>query len=163
MDLQPNIHIQHTLQNTQQYLDPRIWGPHYWFVLHTIALTYPSKPNEVIKKKYYDFIQNLPIFLPNERISNKFIEYLDQFPVTPYLDSRSSFMKWVHFIHNKVNASLGKEEFTFIEGLEKYYSFYKNIDLEKERELKKKTILLYGSIIGGLLITSYFLYNHSSS
>ena len=32
-------------------LNPKVWGPHYWFVLHTIALTYPVNPNETIKKK----------------------------------------------------------------------------------------------------------------
>ena len=37
-------------------LDPKVWGPHYWFVLHTIALKYPLNPNTTIKKKYYDFI-----------------------------------------------------------------------------------------------------------
>ena len=42
-------------------LNPKVWRPHYWFVLHTIALTYPLHPNETIKKKYYDFINN---FLP---------------------------------------------------------------------------------------------------
>ena len=55
-------------------LNPKVWGPHYWFVLHTIALTYPLKPNETVKKKYYDFIQNLPIFLPVENIGNYFSE-----------------------------------------------------------------------------------------
>ena len=39
-------------------LDPKIWGPHYWFFLHTLASTYPHTPNEVVRKKYYDFIQN---------------------------------------------------------------------------------------------------------
>ena len=37
-------------------LDPVVWGPHYWFVLHTIALTYPSNPNETIKKKLLDLV-----------------------------------------------------------------------------------------------------------
>ena len=57
-------------------LDPTIWGPHYWFVLHTIALTYPLHPNDTIKKKYYDFIQNLPLFLPNKNIGKNFSETL---------------------------------------------------------------------------------------
>ena len=30
--------------------DPNVWGPHYWFVLLTIAMTYPIEPNDVIKK-----------------------------------------------------------------------------------------------------------------
>jgi hypothetical protein len=62
-------------------LDPKVWGPFYWFVLHTIALTYPTHPNDVIKKKYYDFIQNLPLFLPVPEIGNIFTSLLDKYPV----------------------------------------------------------------------------------
>ena len=32
-------------------LDSAIWGPHYWFFLHTIALSYPIRPNTPTKKK----------------------------------------------------------------------------------------------------------------
>ena len=91
-------------------LNPEVWGPFYWFVLHTIALTYPANPNEVIKKKYYDFIHNLPLFLPVSTIGNQFSVLLDKFPVTPYLDSQPSFVKWMHFIHNKINETLNKHE-----------------------------------------------------
>ena len=31
--------------------DPDVWGPHYWFFLHTIAESYPIHPNSVTKKK----------------------------------------------------------------------------------------------------------------
>ena len=31
--------------------NPIIWGPHYWFVLYTIALSYPLNVNESTKKK----------------------------------------------------------------------------------------------------------------
>ena len=65
-------------------LDPTVWGPFYWFVFHTIALTYPTNPNETIKKKYYDFIHNIPLFLPVQTIGNNFSVLLDKYPVTPY-------------------------------------------------------------------------------
>ena len=32
-------------------LDAKVWGPHFWFTLHTIAITYPSHPNDTVKKK----------------------------------------------------------------------------------------------------------------
>jgi hypothetical protein len=31
-------------------LDPAVWGPHYWFVLFSMALTYPERPNDVTIK-----------------------------------------------------------------------------------------------------------------
>ena len=89
-------------------LDPDVWGPYYWFVLMTIALCYPLNPNDVTKKKYYDFIHNIPLLIPVEKLGNNFSNLIDQYPVTPYLDSRDSFIKWTHFIHNKVNQSLDK-------------------------------------------------------
>ena len=98
-------------------LDPKIWGPHYWFVLHTIALNYPLHPNETSKKKYYDFIQNLPIFIPIADMGNSFSRLLDKYPVTPYLDSRDSFIKWMYYIHNQVNISLDIPEKSLEEAL----------------------------------------------
>ena len=47
-------------------LDPEIWGPHFWFFINTLALNYPNNPNDVTIKKYYEFIQNLPLFIPVE-------------------------------------------------------------------------------------------------
>lgn len=105
--------------------DPEIWGPHYWFFLHTIAHNYPMNPNEVTKKKYYDLIQNMPLFLPIPEIGNDFSKLLDNYPVTPYLNSRKSFVKWMHFIHNKINLKLGKLEMTYLESLDKYDSNFK--------------------------------------
>ena len=58
-------------------LDPLIWGPHYWFFLHTIAICYSLTPNITTKKKYYNFIQNLPLFLPNEEMAKHFSKILD--------------------------------------------------------------------------------------
>ena len=82
--------------------DPDVWGPHYWFVLFTVALTYPISPDETMKKKYYNFIQNLPVFIPDDVSSKTFTEMLNKYPVTPYLDSRESMIVWVHFIHNRL-------------------------------------------------------------
>lgn len=140
-------------------LDPTVWGPHYWFVLHTIAITYPHTPNEVTRKKYYDFIQNLPIFLPVEEIGNTFSRFLDRYPVTPYLDSRTSFMKWMHFIHNKVNASLGKDEITMEEAMSSYYDHYKPKSVKSEDERKRREKLIFGALFISICILGGVLYN----
>jgi hypothetical protein len=103
---------------------PEVWGPHYWFFLHTVSHTYPQNPNNVTKRKYYELIQNLPLFIPNQKIATFVSELLDRYPVTPYLTSRESFVRWVVFLHNKVNTALGKEEMTVMDATEQYYSAY---------------------------------------
>lgn len=133
-------------------LNPDIWGPHYWFVLYTIAISYPINPNDVTKKKYYDFIQNLPLFIPIPDIGNNFSQFIDKYPVTPYLDSRESFTKWVHFIHNKINIYLGKPELSYYESMNKYYENYKLKTLKKEEEKRKKFKYIFASLIIILLI-----------
>ena len=137
-------------------LDPEIWGPRYWFVLMTISLNYPLHPNEISKKKYYDLIQNIPLFIPVKDISNSFTKLLDDFPVTPYLDSRESFIKWVHFIHNKMNILSNKPELTFEEALEKYYENYKSIKVkEKRMKITREKIVFIFILIILLSITVY--------
>ena len=90
-------------------LNPNIWLPHLKFTLQTIAITYPSHPNDVSKRKYYDLVQNLPVFFPFSPIGKNFLDLLDKYPVTPYLSSRMSFMKWVHYIECKIKTEMEDE------------------------------------------------------
>lgn len=139
-------------------LNPKIWGPHYWFVLHTIALNYPLNPNETSKKKYYDLIENFPLFIPIPDMANSFSKLLDTYPITPYLDSRESFIKWVYFIHNKINISLGIPEKSLEESLHDYYQLYEPVEITIKNNLQKKAKYIYFIIIISLLIISYIIY-----
>lgn len=139
-------------------LDPKIWGPHYWFFLHTVALNYPLYPNEISKKKYYDFIENFSLFIPIPDIANSFSNILDEFPVTPYLDSRESFIKWVHFIHNKINIKLNLPEKTLEESLKNYYDLYRDQKIIINEEILSKKKILYILIVLSLFTLSIFIY-----
>lgn len=153
-----------TYNKKQWYECVDVWGPHYWFVLHTIVKNYPNHPTDVTKKKYYDFIQNIPIFIPYNIIGDSFSELLDRYPVTPYMDSRESFMKWMNFIHNKINLQLNKPKISFQESqyiylkqyIESMYPtktpisyYYKNI----------RRLQLYLVTFSLLFAIVYFLYN----
>jgi hypothetical protein len=141
-------------------LEPTVWGPFYWFVLHTIALTYPTTPNETIKKKYYDFIQNLPLFIPISTIGNQFSVLLDKYPVTPYLDSQQSFVKWMHFIHNKINVQLDKPELSMEDAMVSYYEHYKPKAVKaKEQRRRREKYVFAGLILVILLMTAYLYKN----
>ncbi len=140
-------------------LDPNVWGPKYWFMLHTIALSYPHNPNAVTKKKYYDFIQNIPLFIPVESISSDFSKLLDQYPVSPYLDSRDSFVRWMHFIHNKINEKLEKPKISLNDFYSSYYQEYKPKDIKMKEYNRIREKIIYTAIIisgTGLIV---YLYN----
>ena len=140
-------------------LDPDVWGPHYWFFLHTLAISYPIKPNDVTKKKYYTFIHNLPLFIPVNEIGNSFSKMLDKYPVKPYLDSRKSFIKWMHFIHNKINILCNKDEITLDEAMEQYYNNYKPKQNKNIEEKKQREKFIFMGIMFLLIVISIYFYN----
>jgi hypothetical protein len=137
-----------------------IWGPVYWFFLMTIALNYPDHANAVMKRKYYDLLQNLPLFIPDSEMGTEFSRMLDKYPVTPYLDYRESFIKWVVFIHNRMNVKLGKREITEEEAIDQYMRAYvdeSQIKLKmKNNEWRKYAVFLFVLCI--LLGVVYYLY-----
>jgi hypothetical protein len=138
-------------------MNSEIWGPHYWFVIHTIAINYPIKPNALQKKSHYKFIQDLPTFLPDKKSSRNFTELLQIYPVLPYLDSRKDFIKWTHFIHNRVNESLGKDQISYNDFYTGYFNQYKTIE-QKSSDYKKKTQMqLYFLTLFLMSVFAYYI------
>lgn len=133
-------------------MNPDIWGPHYWFFLHTIALHYPLFPNAVTKKKYYDFFQNFPLFIPSTEMGNQFSELLDKYPVSPYLDGRESLIIWVHHMHNIINKQLNKPILSYKDAMAK------SEPTHVFKDVKLKKYIKYMSIIVVLVMITYYLY-----
>jgi hypothetical protein len=122
-------------------------------------MTYPIRPNTITKKKYYEFIQNLPLFIPIENMSGEFSKLIDKYPVTPYLDNRESLIRWTHFIHNKINQKLEKPQISLNEFYVKYYEEYKsqNVKLDEYYKLREKAI--FCGIISTIVGSIYYLYD----
>jgi hypothetical protein len=99
----------------------------------------------------------MPIFIPNAEISKNFSEMLNEYPVTPYLDNRDSFVKWIVFIHNKVNERLGKPSMTMDEAMDRYFQQMVPpvIFMQTKTEIRKYAV--YISILFLLALTVYFL------
>ena len=140
-------------------LDPSVWGPHFWFFLHTLAISYPHHPNAVTKKKYYELIQNLPVFIPVDAIGSDFLKLLDEYPVAAYLDNRDSFIKWMHFIHNKINEKLEKPKISLHEFYFRYYEEYKPKDIKFKDYYKWREKIIYTLVVMGATGLIVYLYN----
>ena len=87
-----------------------------------------------------------------------FINFPEKYPVSPYLVNRDSFVKWMHFIHNKVNVRIGKPEISLPKALELYRNEYKPkpVYLAEKLNIKKHYIILFLIII--LLLCIYLWY-----
>ncbi len=102
-------------------LNPKIWGPHYWFFLHTLCFTYPSNPNDVIKRRYYDILMNFDLFIPHCEIAGVYRYLVNKYPIKPHLDTKEDLVKWGWMIHNNVNDLLEKNILTLDEFYEDYF------------------------------------------
>lgn len=104
--------------------DPTVWGPHYWFFLHTIAMIYPNHPNAETKKIYYQIIHQFHQFIPVQEMANQYQAMLDLYPIQPYLENKESLLKWMHFVHNYMNQQLKKKTISYDEFYNYYYEMY---------------------------------------
>ena len=99
------------------------------------------------------------MFIPVESMATYFSKLLDEYPVSPYLDSRDSFIRWMHFIHNKINEKLEKPKISLDKFYIDYYEAYKpkNVQLFEYYKLRGKILyfLLLFIIISGIV----YLYN----
>jgi hypothetical protein len=113
----------------------------------TVATTYPDFPNDISKRKYYDFYMNLPMFIPDPEMGNKFSTMLDKYPITPYLKSKDSLIRWINFIHNKYNEMLGKPTLSIDEAMSAYLDNYVPKPVHLHRILKVRRYYLHVAFI----------------
>ena len=75
-------------------MDPRIWGPHTWFFLHTLTFSYPDQPGEDDKRKMYTFFTNLADILPCSVCKIHYKENIEKYPINTFLNSRKDLIKY---------------------------------------------------------------------
>ena len=94
-----------------------------------------------------------------EEISGEFSKLIDKYPITPYLDNRDSFVRWMHFIHNKINEKLEKPQISLNDFFVKYYDEYKTGDEKLTQYYKIREKVIYFGILVGIVGTIYYLYD----
>lgn len=139
------------------YMDPTIWGPPYWFFLHTAAFQYPDNPNDIVKKKYYEFILNFPLFIPDRAIAVEFENVLNENTVQPYLRDRASLVTWMHHIHNLINTKCNKPRISMAQFINEYYEQFKPAREKNIKFAKIKEKIVYTTAIVVLLCVIYQL------
>lgn len=107
-------------------MNPLVWGPPFWFVMHTVSINYPLRPTYAQRRTHYDFFYNIRNILPCEMCRQHYRVLLKQYPIEPFLDSRDSLISWVILIHNQVNVRLGKSTMSMDAVMQKYNKAYTN-------------------------------------
>jgi len=98
---------------------PNIWGPHGWKFIHYITIGYPLYPSNDDKKNYLDFFNQLKHVIPCSICGNNYAIHIKKYPLTfEILDNKKRFIEWGITMHNLVNLSNNKKQYSFNEGLQ---------------------------------------------
>ena len=131
--------------------DPRVFGPHMWFTLHTISFFYPEHPTSSDMLTYKEFFVRFSNFIPCKLCSKHYDLYIHNYPIDGYLNSRESLARWVVNLHNSVNRRLHKTEIPFDQVLRMYKQSY-----QYDHTLWKKSNVTYLSMFAVICAFIYW-------
>jgi len=108
-------------------MKPDVWGPHAWFLLHSITIEYPNQPTDIDKNNMKEFINAFQKMIPCIKCRENFKNHTTKYPLTSdILSSRDSIVNWMIDIHNEVNKLNNKPILTYDEALNKLLYCYEN-------------------------------------
>lgn len=104
-------------------MHPRVWGRDMWRSIHYVALGYPARdPAPDTRQSYSTFFAVLGNVLPCAKCSLHYNNHITSNPLEPSLVGRAELFRWTVDLHNAVNMSLGRKQWT----LEHAYEVYRD-------------------------------------
>jgi hypothetical protein len=84
-----------------QYSSPKIWGPHFWFMLRCFANNYPINPSSADRTHVKTFFSELQFMLPCEVCRYTYRQHINKNPIEKSVGSKSELMNWVEHIYQE--------------------------------------------------------------
>lgn len=89
----------------EQYTNPKIWGPHFWFMFRCISNNYPDNPSEDDTHHTKSFFYSLQYLLPCIVCRESYVEHFNKYPIENYLSNKDQLIKWTEIIYQETNNS----------------------------------------------------------
>lgn len=105
-------------------IDPRVWGPKYWFSLHVSAMHYPEAASPTTQEHLANRIRAIPFELPCQACREHSLNYLKQNDelIVEAVKGRMALFEFYVDLHNFVNKRLNKTVMSYADAWEKYGS-----------------------------------------
>ncbi len=103
-------------------VDPQVWGPAFWFILHNSSARYPVKASPVSRKAMKDFILGMPIMIPCEECADHATAHIEanHSRLDEVTSGRQQLFNFFVDFHNLVNRRYGKP----VMGYEEAFALY---------------------------------------
>jgi hypothetical protein len=108
--------------------DPKIWGPAFWYSLHTSAAFYPEAPSPIVRERMKYRILAIPYEIPCHACRSHAIAFIEKHAnqLEDIVSSKHKLGKFYVDFHNQVNRRYNKPEWTY----EQAYAYYSGQDGE---------------------------------
>ena len=93
-------------------MNKTVWGPAVWKSFHYTALGFPKNPCSIDKQHYLKYYESFMYVLPCEECRQHYKHHLSKMPLGEHLGDTKSLFCWTVEMHNRVNRSIGKKEWT---------------------------------------------------
>ena len=132
-------------------MDPKVWGPKLWFVIHTLALNYPDNPSYEQKRIHEDFFNNLVFLIPCDKCRIHYRQHINNNPVVNHLKNSDILFRYTIDLHNEVNKTLNKRTYSY-EEVVKFYRIEYGDERANNSIFNRKTLLgvLIAIVLSGL-------------
>jgi len=135
-------------------MSPTIWGPHAWFILHSISMALPDNVPVDKQKDLIQFMKSFGNLIPCNICKINYKNNLKiMSPLEKNVQTRELFSKWLIDLHNIVNIETGKKIMSYEAVVKKYDKIYNKP--EETCSIKNGIIL-----IGVILIIYYIIKNY---
>jgi hypothetical protein len=91
---------------SEDFRDPKVFGPPFWKTYDIIAATYPKHPNKKEREAAKMFFQSQKYLIPCAICAHNYRKIYKNYP--PHLESRTALMAWVATLKAKVAAHVEK-------------------------------------------------------
>lgn len=116
-------------------MNSEVWGPPFWFALHSVTFNYPIMPNIEQKERIRNFFNSLEYILPCQICRVHYSEHIRKHPIETKLGTRKTLAYWLIDIHNMVNIMNGKPALSYDKVIKMYEKAYgKKIDFTYNKE-----------------------------
>lgn len=118
-------------------MDPKVWGKHGWFFLHSVTMGFPDEPSEEDKHHYLQFFKLLEHVLPCDICKKHYKTITKRNPLTfSRLAHKKNIVEWLIQVHNEANIYAKKPTKNYDEVIELYKQIY-NGEQEEDFPCKK--------------------------
>jgi len=132
-------------------MDPKWWGPHCWFFIHSVTLGYPDNPTEVDKQNFKQFFESIGKVLPCNKCRNNYKQHLTKLPLDDStLSSRDKLVRWLIDVHNEVNIATQKSPVSYETAIETFIT-------SSSQDIGMTTLVIIVMIIIFLIMLPYII------